>query len=665
LFILSLPVAHAQPPDSVEDARRLISQGKVQEGTVLLEQWVAAHPDDIESVVLLLDLYGLNQPSLASALIRRTLRLTGDRADLLERLVQVQEQLGKGEPLLDAVQRLREFRKDDPLLLLQLAKAQDIVDNPSESAAALDAYLALRPDDITVWARLAERRERLEHVVDAIRAREALRILKPQDTANRRALGELYIRLGRDVEALAAYEAVRDINPADVQALKRLAQLYGWNGMPKQRIKTLQTVRTLAPTDVDVRRALAEAYSDIERYDLAAVELDAVVMQQPEDLPSRIMASRYHSWANNDDSAIAHLEIVLQKNPANALARRLLADLLRSRGDRLEALYHYQQLYDEGQADREAKEAIQELELETLSRVSGEYEFYIDRNGQLSHEATTWFERSPSEMWRYRTGYRFTYNQGVSLQRTDEEFELPGHGGFIGSRFRLAPRSYLDAELWVAVIEEVDPFVGFRVGWTQRAQFPMEFRLYLNRRQDMSTIDALYYDTVVYELNAELQVEPVDLWLLEADLGYGRWINDSIRDGTRQFNNGFTWRVGTGVRILEEPLTLEVMVDYDGIAFQVFAASLPYFAPETYQRLGGTVYLNHKPTWRFEYSLFARPNWVIEDNAMQVVYGGDMKLFVARRHWIELSFVRTDTAVGTTNVVYRENVARFTWISAF
>ncbi|MEC8025736.1 MAG: hypothetical protein VX223_17525 [Myxococcota bacterium] len=658
-------IAAAATPNPLVQAKNMLTGGDTAAATKLLERWLLKHPGDVEVTLLLASIFQSQNPRKSGEVLTVALQAAGDRVDLLRALVSAEESMGRARNLVDALRRLRALLPKDEALLLKLVDAYDLADEPAESAAALDAYLAERPQDASSWSRLAIRREHLGHVVDAIRAREAIKILQSRDVANRLALGELYIRLGRDIEAIASFEAVLEIESTNVVALERLAQLYGWNTMPKRRIAALQTLRGLVPRNTDVLRALAEAYSEMERYDLAAEQLDSVLVVEPNDVPTRVVAARYHSWSNNDGASISHLETIVQQEPGNALARQLLATLLRSRGDRREALFHYQQLQAAGQADIKAKEAIQELELETLSRVSAQYEFYIDRNGQIAHRGASWFESSPHDIWRYRAGYRFTYNAGVSLQFRDQDLELPGHGGFIGSQLRLAPRSYLDAEVWVAAVEDVDPFVGFRLGWVQRAQFPLEFRLFFHRRQDNSTIDSLFYDTVVYELTAELQVEPVDLWLFEADAGYGRWINDSVRDGSTQFNNGFTWRVGTGVRILEEPLTLELLLDYDGIAFQVFARSLPYFAPETYQRLGGTVYLNHRPHWRFEYSLFARPNWVVEDNAMQVVYGADAKVFVARRHWLELSFVRTDTPLGTTTVVYRENVVRFTWLSAF
>ena len=657
--------ALAEGPDTLSSAQALVASGQAEEAAQLLDGWLQTHPADVEACLYLASIYLKQAPLKAVAVLERTLSTVGDDPSLLTVLVQAEGATGRAGPWVAALKRLREVTPDRPEVMLQLAEAHDRNNDPTESAAALDAYLAVRPNDAQIWSRLADRRERLSHVVDAIRAREALKILQPQDVKNQLRLGELYVRMARDVEAIAAFESALAVDPRSATALRRLAQLYGWNDMPKQRISTLQTLRRVVPDDVDVRRRLAEAYSELERYDLAAAQLDAVLRVEPGDQQSRFAAAQYHSWADNDAAAVQHLEAVVRSEPENGLARQLLANLLRARGDKQEALFHYQQLQARGQADTSVRDAIQTLELDTLTRVSGSYEFYIDRNGQSAHRASTWFERSSSDTWRYRTGYRFSYNDGVSLQRPNQTLDLPGHGGFIGSRFRLAPRSYLDTEIWVTDVENVDPFVGLQVSWVQRAQFPLEFRLDFRRRQDTSTIDALFYDTVVYELNSALQVEPVDRWIVEAEAGYGRWINDSVQDGTRQFNNGFTWRAATGVRILEEPLTLELMADYDGIAFQVFARQLPYFAPEIYQRIGGTLYLNHKPAWWFEYSLYGRPNWVLEDDALQIVYGADVKLFVARRHWMELSFVRTDTALGTTNVVYRENVVRFTWISAF
>lgn len=674
--IVGAPVAGAHGPHEViEQARTLFRAGNQAQAITMLSAYVKSNADDLlvtrELVGRLLD---TSRAIDAIPYARRVVRLSPGDAGAQERLAAVYEAAAWPAQAAAVLERLSRRSAAGVRLLGRLAELYRKAGRLSEAAETLHRIVQAREDhklpvDTAVLRSLAELRDEIGHRRDALLAYSALsEALKHRDAGALRNIGRLRRLLDQEEFAIAAYEKAHRLEPKHADTMRHLAQLYGWNGKPKRRIAMLRRLLAVANGDNDARVALSRTLLEQGREAEAAVYLARVVRDRPDDLQLKLKLAELYEATDQYDEAVEVLVDIEARDSTNAGTSRMLAGVYRGRGERNVALAMYRELNALQPGNPVIEQAVAELELEVLPRLSARYSFFNNRLEQFRHTARVWFEHEPIPLIRYRAGYQYAWNKGRSVTSTSSVYELQSHSGFAGISFRLAPRTFLDLDFDADVYIDNDPFFGSRVALRHRLQRPVSFELAFARAQELGTIDALFQETAVYDVSLTMDAEPVNRWLLRASGSYGHYRHTNLATGERVGNHGGKWALETGARVVETPVNLELTVDYEGEAFDRTSDGpddIPYFAPELYQTLGLKAFLEHRPHWRFRYSAFARPHWVVSDEALQIAYGVEVEFKMHKKHLLQLSFDRTDTAVGETDAVYNENVLMALYIGVF
>lgn len=677
LLVLCSSVAAAAPPEGArQQALDLHRSGDTAGAIAALETHLAAQPSDWPAAKMLAELVLASAPApdAAKRLSVLAMRYPG-QPDLLVLLGRAWEAAGDPSRAATAIEAAivaddAARRPVDAERFMRLATLHAQTGNARGEAAALDRFVAVSPNDAKALERLVFLRERLGHHKDAQRGLLQLEKLAPRDPAIKRRLAESYVQTDQPFTAIGRYKEALDLEPAHVPTIRRLAQLYGWHDQPLNQLVMLQKLVRYAPSDVDAHVEFAEALYGQQKYRLAAAQMRRAVDLRPGDTQLSLRLATMLETNDDYTDAVRLLDNVHRADPGNREVKERLAMYHRDRGDNHIALGYYRELQNDDPDDPNIAEAVEDLEVLVRPRIGLGYEFTNDRNGLQGHEARVWLENQPSDFWRYYVGYRYSYYNGGSLLGLGAgERELQAHGAWLGVTMRPARYTTIDAQVSVNGYLNSYTFVGTRIGLVQRAAFPLEFRLWFERREDATTIDALAQETVVYDIHAQLDIEPVDRWLVEVGGSYGRWIHTDALTAARERNNGYGWYVGTGVRAIESPVTLEFVADYTGQAFDASSdaagSRIPYFAPELYQTVGLKMFFEHQAHWRFLYRIYARPHWILEDEALQLDVGAAVEIKFHKRHWLELAYERTDTLVGSTENIFRENVVRAVYIGVF
>lgn len=684
------------PPSLVERARTLHAEGQLDAAVGVLRQQLAADAQDPTARYLLsVLLLELNRAEEAVRELRTLDRLHPGNRAARSQLASAYEASGEPEraaALLESIwatehaaQRLANQRLERLLgellndqlgewlhqpinqTLYELVGLYERMDRPVELAATLDRIVAVRQHDWVTWLQLAELREALGNPVDALKAYQWLAWLTPTKLDVIHAVGRLQIQLEKDELALQTFEGALRVKPDDAATLEALARIYGWFDRTHDRVRSLRSLLEVAPRNVEARLQLAISLSELDKPRLAAAQLEQAVALRPYEIDLRVWLARLYEEADRYDDAIRQLEAILLIDPLHVGALRALARVYDDRGERRRALALYWQLKGLDASDADLMRTFEELELELQPRLSFQYDFFLSRLDQTRHAAQVRFDHEPVGLIRYWVGYRYGYNEGESRRRAPLRYELQSHGGFAGVSFRVLPRTSMELQLEADGYVDADAFFGGHVAISHRFRFPMTAELRVARRENFSTIDAVQARTTSWDVSGELSWEPLSRWLVAVDGGYGFYQHTDDTTQGLVDNHQAHWRVGTGVRAVEEPVILEVLADYTGETFETASegsSTIPYFAPELEQTIGLSAFLEHRPSRMFRYAVFARPHWIFGDAALQITYSAEVEVKLHPKHILQLRYERTDTLAGDTDVIYNENVlmAHYTWV---
>jgi len=672
VVVAPMRVAVAGSPDAVEQARAFHELGETQRAVELLQPYLETAPTDVAALKLMSELMvATNQPNQALALLKRLRRLTPNDPDVLADLATAMEAAGHLEHAAMITERILARDPTDANSIRRLIQMYKSLGRPVAAAAAMDRLVELAPQPIEVLRELAELREHLRHWRDARAHYEDILTMAPGDAAVLRKIAQLSVLMEDDESALRAYTLAAPAKSGDIDGLRGLASVYGWRDDSKGRVRALRALLHHAPNDLDARDALAFTLLGMGRDQAAAAEWDALLVRLPltdgRQVGARVRAALIHQAYDDYDKALEYLEYVALNDPARPGTTRALAMVHDGRGDKPMAIEMYRRLLVEDPGDPSLRKVLQDLEISIAPRISGRYELEQSRL-QERQVGRVWFEHEPTKLIRYRAGYVFAFAQGDSFIENRTTLQTHSHGGFAGLTLRLGPRTLLDflANANGYVEGPGNGFVGGRIKFSQEWH-NFEYRTWVARREDFSTMDAVTSNTVVHDLHLEFDWNVVGPWSVGAGGSIGHWRHTDVRTLQDIDNRGYDWYARTGLGILEDPVSLEVSVEYTGESFVTTSEGtrIPYFAPDLYQTIGAELYLEQKPTWWLRYALHGSPQWIFKDEALQIVYGAELDFKFHPRHWLELRFDRTDTAVGETDVIFNENRIMATYTGVF
>ncbi len=641
----------------------------------LLRPLVEANPSDGSMRMLLSQaLEGLSRPGEALEVIERTLS-RGDAVGL-RRAAELAQAAGRPRDEVVALKAVGALEPNNSQLWARVAELEFSADNPREGAAALDRYLALEPLDAARWDQLASARHALGHVVDEAAALEQLKSLTNHASVRER-LGLALERRGHTeaaaTELLAAHELDRSSGTAGWAFVRLALELDRLDDAGRVLRELIVRPDPLPVTRERVSEMLAES-GDL---DGAARALRPAAEAPGADRGLLIRYGELLLEAERVDEGALVLERALDSAPADRDVGFVLAQAYLAQQRYFAARVLIERAV---QAQPELLEDALELWLDygaavlaTGPSVLGEYAFGEDSNGYTKHGAVVGLRHQPLEWLGYLAAYTYAYHSGPSLIEGRGQFTLEAHGALAGLSFYVAPRSSLHVLFAPRSYLDGPVFVGTRIEFRQTAQLPLDFRLWLEREQDGSTVDALEAETVRYRLASRAEFELLGQWRWAIEGGYDHMIHtevpDQVATGTRLRNDGAYWEIATGVGFDLAPVSLEVMAEYAGLWYRdastVSGSRIPYFAPQPYQTFGLPISVLYDPHWRVSLDLALAPRWLLEDQALQLGYGAGLTFLAHPQHRFELRYDRTDTLVGSATRPFQENVLRFSYTGAF
>ena len=120
---------------------------RVRDALNLLQDWLAAQPDEVQALTLLGNLYWqVSAPGNAADQYRRVVELDPSRREARERLAIGLLEVGRYDEALKHLEVLRRADPEDADIQVRIARCQERLDRPEEARATLDAVLAKDPD---------------------------------------------------------------------------------------------------------------------------------------------------------------------------------------------------------------------------------------------------------------------------------------------------------------------------------------------------------------------------------------------------------------------------------------------------------------------------------------------------------------------------------------
>lgn len=120
---------------------------RIRDALNLLQDWLAAEPDEVQALTLLGNLYWqVSAPGSAADQYRRVLELDPSRREARERLAVGLLEVGRYDEALKHLEALRQSDPDDADTQVRIARCQERLDRPEEARATLDAVLSKHPD---------------------------------------------------------------------------------------------------------------------------------------------------------------------------------------------------------------------------------------------------------------------------------------------------------------------------------------------------------------------------------------------------------------------------------------------------------------------------------------------------------------------------------------
>ncbi|PIE67160.1 MAG: hypothetical protein CSA23_05245 [Deltaproteobacteria bacterium] len=266
------------------------------------------------------------RPEKAYASMRRLTALRGDRADDMERTLEMAEHTGDAHTIQSAVEWALEIDPDDT----------DLIDR------AVDMYLAAgRPDRAYLLkADMVQRHRRVDEVPALIRLAEATGqsklledalgkglMLRPGDAEIQRRLAVFYLSQGSEKQSIAVFEKYLRRNPGDRAAQVQLAQLYEWQRQPRKALDVYRQLAERYPDDPDLSAAVDRLTRSSGDREAILNLLIAQAAGHPEDAGKALSAGMELVAENRLEQSLVYLERAARLDPQRTATWRTLADV--------------------------------------------------------------------------------------------------------------------------------------------------------------------------------------------------------------------------------------------------------------------------------------------------------------------------------------------------
>jgi tetratricopeptide (TPR) repeat protein len=254
-----------------------------QDGLVAYyEQWLAAHPDDVDAMARLAKFLASSaRVPEATQWLEKALQRAPSRIELrkafIDQLVDDQRYAEASDQyrlLLESAPGNPDFLRDWGRLVLK-DNQLDQESRRAEAARIWNRILAARPDDAPTTTQVADL-FRQANMQDAALAlyRKAVE-QAPDDPQYREYLGEFYHILDRPDEALATWSAIAEGPRHTAVNVARLAEVYNSFGYLDAAVQQIADACQLDPADFALQLKAAEYHSRAGEFEKALAYIDA------------------------------------------------------------------------------------------------------------------------------------------------------------------------------------------------------------------------------------------------------------------------------------------------------------------------------------------------------------------------------------------------------
>jgi len=278
----------------LEQARKLLAQGKLDDATEAAQRSLRAGADRRELLLLQGDVY-LRRGLAGEAVERYNAVLTEVSANADPGSVSTEDvvrralagasrcfyELGKMNEAVEAAERLVQMSVDDANALRLLGRALARVSDNQRAIIVLEQARMVQPNDPTLLAELGAAYMGA-HQLD--RAEQALRQAVNLDDfaiGARVMLGRILAAAGKTDDAAAEFRAALDFLPSHGEAAFALADLERAAGRPKNAITVIVDMLSVDPYHLDGLVKLGELLADTGRKDQAGLAYKRVLHFDP------------------------------------------------------------------------------------------------------------------------------------------------------------------------------------------------------------------------------------------------------------------------------------------------------------------------------------------------------------------------------------------------
>lgn len=554
---------------------------------------------------------------------------------------------------------LVEANPTDAEALVEWSRVLAELGQEEEALRACERATQLRPEDDEVRLWLAELYLRQNQPDSALEHYLLVLKRRPHSIALRKRVAEVLTWLDRNEEAVGHLEAYVAAVPTDVESLKALYRLYLWTDREEKAFEVLERVLELDPTDKTLKLEYARRCEDFGWLEKAIKAYEDLAKVDPSEPEAPCALGRLYEWTASPKKALKNYERCLALRPFDVEARERALSLSLDLGEARKAREHASVLAASGVAHEELTRRALLLEAGHKTSLGVDFSWFNDRLGfdHISLGPSGGF--ALGEAISVGARYRFHWLKGhPDLAGTQPEVEFRGHEIGAFSEIMLKEPWLLELAAWVTHYEGTWTSVGARV--EQKADFDrVSLSIFAERADHLATAGAVQ-DKVVFNTGGTSVFWSVWRGLFLDTLFEVSYVNP---DGNVRW---YGWGA-LGYTILEMPrlaasytYTLEHFRDND-----TNGHVRKYFNPRAYQTHGPALTFRHPVTTWFFYGVDLRLWHAVRDDALLLTYGFPLGFRVARRHFIDLSYTRTDTLIGSTTTLYSENVLTFSYVFEF
>lgn len=244
----------------------------------------------------------------ARAAAARAVEIAPNSTDAIGALAHVEMMSGNIPAAMSHFQRILALAPRDVNALTSSGTLSQLVGDPVQAAAYLEAARLQDPDAPQILARLAECRAALGQFEAAEKLVRQAAVLAPADAEVRNAEGSILLHRGRFAEAVTALQAAAELDPENPAPLTNLALLLRRSHEPEAALATARQARALSAEPNETARqletdllflagnwqegwqssSLLETPADMSVLQEAGTKLVAIA----EDLPSALLCLR-------------------------------------------------------------------------------------------------------------------------------------------------------------------------------------------------------------------------------------------------------------------------------------------------------------------------------------------------------------------------------------